>query len=188
MRASGAVGRADTIGSMRLVLVLLAAASCHAADLKIDHVTAAGADLKQLQAKLQAAGIPSVYGGPHTNRATEMALVSFPDGSYLELLGIQPNADANAVAKYEWSAFLRGDAGPCAWAVRERNLPAEVARLRSVGVKVSEPVPGGRRRPDGVQLQWQTSNIGEETRGVFFPFAIQDVTPRDRRAYPKASR
>src|SRR6185369_7705272 len=58
-----------------------------AADSRIDHVTIAGTDLKQLQARLAAIGIASVYGGPHSNHATEMSLVSFPDGSYLELMG-----------------------------------------------------------------------------------------------------
>src|SRR4051794_15437658 len=42
------------------------------AELTIDHVTAAGARLKDLQANLSAVGIGSDYGGPHGNRATEM--------------------------------------------------------------------------------------------------------------------
>jgi hypothetical protein len=153
--------------------------------LKIDHATVAGRDLKQLQAGLQKAGIATVYGGAHTNHATEMALVSFPDGSYLELMGIQPQADAAAVQAFEWSKFLTGDAGPCAWALRESNLAAEVARLRAAGVAVSEPVNGGRKRPDGVTLAWQSSSIGDAIRGTFFPFLIQDTTPRKERVYPQ---
>ena len=70
--------------------------SLGAAELIIDHVTAAGKDLKTMQAGLAAMGIPCEYGGPHKNRATEMALASFPDGSYLELIAIQPKADAQA--------------------------------------------------------------------------------------------
>ncbi len=60
-----------------------------AADLTIDHVTVAGKDLKAMQAALTALGIPTEYGGPHSNHATEMALTSFPDGSYLELIAIR---------------------------------------------------------------------------------------------------
>ena len=156
-----------------------------AADWKIDHATVAGRDLKVLQAALQKAGIATVYGGAHTNHATEMALVSFPDGSYLELMGIQPQADAAAVQAHEWSRFLTSDAGPCAWALREANLAAEVARLRAAGVTVSEPAPGGRKRPDGVTLAWQSSSIGDAIRGTFFPFLIQDKTPREQRVYPQ---
>src|SRR5262245_46458821 len=166
---------------MRSVLSLLMPLLALGADLKIDHATVAGSDVKKLQAGLKAAGIESVYGGPHTNHATEMALVSFPDGSYLELMGIQANADASAVAGHEWSKFLQGNAGPCAWALRERDLAAEVARLKATGVTVSGPVKSGRQRPDGVRLDWQTSSIGDEARGTFFPFLIQDITPREQR-------
>src|SRR5882672_8682730 len=119
------------------ILLLLPLATLFSADLKIDHATVAGTDLKRLQSALEAAGIDTVYGGAHTNHASEMALVSFPDGTYLELMGIQPNADAAAVASHEWSKFLKGDGGPCAWALRERDLPAEVARLKAAGVPVS---------------------------------------------------
>ena len=59
------------------------------ADSKIDHVTVAGRDLQRMQAALNALGIATVYGGAHSNHATEMALASFPDGSYLEVMGLQ---------------------------------------------------------------------------------------------------
>jgi hypothetical protein len=156
-----------------------------AADLKIDHVTVAGRDIKQLQAKLAAVGIESVYGGAHANSTTEMAMVSFPDGSYLELIAIQAKAAPEAVKQHVWGALLEADAGPAAWALREDNIEAEVKRLRAAGIAVSAPVPSGRTRPDGVHLEWQTSDIGTELRGTFFPFLIQDLTSRDQRAFPQ---
>ena len=156
-----------------------------AAELTIDHATVAGADLKTMQASLQAAGIATVYGGAHANRTTEMALVSFPDGSYLELIALQAGADPRAVAQHEWSTFLKGNAGPCAWAARVKDIAAEVKRLESAGVTVSAPERGGRQRPDGVRLEWETSKIGPDVRGTFFPFLIQDVTPREQRVYPQ---
>jgi len=152
-------------------------------NLKVDHVTVAGRDLRAMQRALEAAGIKSEYGGPHSNHATEMALTSFPDGSYLELIAIQPQADPKAVAAHEWRKSLEGDAGPTAWAVRPADLPAEVERLRKAGVSASEPRKNGRKRPDGVQLDWETAQIGPGN-GTFFPFLIHDFTPRDRRAYP----
>jgi hypothetical protein len=169
---------------IRYCLLLVVPVLLGAADSRIDHVTIAGSGLKQMQARLNAVGIATVYGGAHSNHATEMALVSFTDGSYLELMGIQPNADAQAVAQHVWAKFLKEDAGPCAWAMRESNLAAEVARLKAAGMTVSAPVPSGRTRPDGVQLKWETSDVGKETRGTFFPFLIQDSTPRLQRAFP----
>jgi hypothetical protein len=138
-----------------------------------------------MQVKLAAVGIASVYGGAHTNHATEMALVSFPDGSHLELMGIQPNADAAAVAAHVWVKALKENAGPCAWAMREKDLGAEVSRLKAAGIAVSAPVGSGRTRPDGVPLEWQTSDVGGYPRGTFFPFLIQDKTPREQRAFPQ---
>ena len=57
-------------------------------------------------------------------------------------------------------------------------MAAEVRRLHA-----EKPIRNGRRRPDGIQLEWETSGVGEG-RGTFFPFLIHDFTPRDLRAYP----
>ena len=155
----------------------------HSEELKVDHVTVAGRDLRTMQKALESVGIKSEYGGPHSNHATEMSLMSFPDGSYLELIAIQPQADPKAVAAHEWRKFLEGDGGPCAWAVRPADLAGEVKRLRASGIKASEPRKNGRKRPDGVDLEWETAQVGLGN-GTFYPFLIHDFTPRERRAYP----
>ncbi len=171
---------------MRPVLALLLSPFClPAADLVIDHVTAAGVDLKQMQSRLAAIGIASEYGGPHSNHATEMAVASFPDGSYLELIAVKPNADAKALAAHYWSKRMQGNSGPAAWAVRGDKLAEEAARLTAAGVAVSAPTRTGRARPDGVRLDWETVTVGPEPNGTFFPFIIRDFTPRANRAFPK---
>lgn len=171
---------------VRCALLLgLCAIMLAGADLKIDHVTAAGSNLKQLQASLSAIGIETVYGGAHSNGATEMALVSFPDGSYLELIAPQARAGPGALAQPPWAKFMQADAGPCAWAVREKELAPEVQRLKAAGVAVSAPVRNGRQRPDGVRLDWETAQVGTEPSGTFFPFLIHDFTPREQRAFPQ---
>ncbi len=166
-----------------LFAILLLGLPMRSEELKVDHVTVAGRDLRAMQKALEGAGIKSEYGGPHSNHATEMSLVSFPDGSYLELIAIQPKADPQAVAAHEWRKFLEGDGGPCAWAVRPPDLAREVARLRANGIKASEPRKNGRKRPDGVDLEWETAQVGLGN-GTFYPFLIHDFTPRERRAYP----
>jgi glyoxalase-like protein len=169
----------------KVILLAALAVSLDAADLVIDHVTAGGRDLKTMQANLAAIGIQSEYGGPHSNHATEMALTSFPDGSYLELIAIQPNADPQALAMHYWAKHMQSDAGPTAFAVRPKDIAAEVKRLAAAGIQVTEPVRAGRARPDGVRLDWETANVGSEPNGTFFPFMIRDFTPRAQRAYPK---
>jgi Glyoxalase-like domain len=154
-----------------------------AAELKVDHATVAGNDLKTMMKNLAGIGIHCDYGGPHHDHLTEMALTSFPDGSYLELIAPQPNADAKALAAHVWAKQMQNSAGPCAWAVQSSDLAGEVKRLQLAGVNVSPPVRSGRERPDGERLEWEAAQIGEEPRGTFFPFAIRDLTPRQDRAF-----
>ncbi len=168
---------------LRFVICAILAGSAMAQQFHIDHVTVAGRDVHAMQKALEAAGIPSEYGGPHSNHATEMALASFPDGSYLELIAIQPNADPAALAAHYWHKFLISDGGPCAWAIRPPDFNTEVDRLRKAGVSMTGPNRSGRKRPDGVQLDWETAQAGP-TNGGFFPFLINDFTPRENRAYP----
>jgi catechol 2,3-dioxygenase-like lactoylglutathione lyase family enzyme len=171
---------------MRLAIALMVLATpFDGAELKIDHVTLAGARLDEMRAAFSAAtGIPTEYGGPHSNHATEMALASFPDGSYLELMGIAKGADSAAVAAHTWSRFLRDNGGPCAFALRVTDVNAEIRRLSSAGIHVGVAEKSGRTRPDGVALSWETADIGAGPRGSFFPFLIRDFTPRENRVYP----
>src|SRR5579863_7937693 len=169
----------------RPLLALVLPMTLAAADLKIDHATVAGTNLDAMRKALTAvAGIPTEYGGPHSNHATEMALVSFPDGSYLELMGIQAKPDPAAVSAHVWSKFLENNAGPCAFALRVSDLNAEVRQLKSAGITAGAPEAAGRTRPDGTKLVWETVNVGPGHRGSLFPFLIGDLTPRENRAYP----
>ena len=169
---------------MRAFAFLFLTTVLSAAELTVDHITVAGKDLKQMQARLAALGIPSEFGGPHSNHATQMALTSFPDGSYLELIALQDKPDAKAVAAHYWSKQIQGDAGPSAWAVRAKDFAAEVNRLRAAGIAVT-PQRSGRERPDGTRLEWEASPVGDGPNGVFFPFLIRDFTKREARAFPK---
>lgn len=165
--------------------LLLLPAILLASDFRINHVTIAGTSMKQMQAALSSVGIASVYGGAHTTGATEMALVSFPDGSYLELIALRQGATAASIDENVWAKFLGGNAGPTAWALREQDMAAEVQRLKAAGVPVSVPERSGRERPDGVILEWETATLGKEARGTFFPFLIHDFTRRELRAFPQ---
>jgi len=164
--------------------IFLAIATLNAADLRIDHVSVSGSDLKKMQARLASVGIASEYGGPHSNGATEMAVTSFADGSYLELIAIQAKPDPKALEAHYWSKQMRGEAGPTAWAVRVGDVSAEAARLKTAGVQVFPLSRSGRTRPDGVRLDWETARVGPESNGAFFPFLIHDFTPRESRAFP----
>ncbi len=149
--------------------------------LKVDHVTVAGRDLKQMQDMFSSVNFPAEYGGKHNNGLTEMALKSFADGSYLELIAAQ--TPAGALGHY-WAKFIDGNAGPCAWAVSVPDIAAPAQRLKGLGISV-EVSKSGRARPNGVALAWETARIGSAPQGTFFPFLIHDLTQRDLRAFPK---
>jgi hypothetical protein len=168
---------------MRYTLLFVFCSVMGAAELRVDHATVCGLDVKRMQAALTAVGIPSEYGGPHSNHATEMALTSFPDGSYLEQIAIQPKGEAKAIDAHEWSKPMKGNAGPCAFAVRPADMATEVKRLQS-RIQVTMPERAGRNRPDGTRLDWETSQVGTMARGTFFPFLIRDFSPRESRAFP----
>ncbi len=166
-------------------MLLPLALTTQAAELHIDHVTVAGRDLAAMrQAFAAATGVAPEYGGAHANHATEMALASFADGSYLELMGLQQRADPAEVAAHTWSKFLRNNGGPCAFALRVSDVGAEVARLKAAGIMVADPQKSGRTRPDGFVLSWETADVGPGARGSLFPFLIRDFTPREKRVGP----
>jgi hypothetical protein len=152
-----------------------------AAELKVDHITIAGRELPEMRRMFEDAGVPMEYGGKHSNGITEMALSSFVDGSYLEL--IAPQAGAN-VTPHHWGKFMMDQSGPCAWAITTTDLSGDLRRLRTAGIEV-HPQKSGRKRPDGVELKWEASNVGPGPQGSFFPFLIQDETPREQRVYPQ---
>lgn len=151
------------------------------AQLKVDHITIAGRDLKQMQAMFASVHFPTEYGGKHLNGLTEMALKSFADGSYLELIAAQTPVGA---AGHYWAKFIDGNAGPCAWAISVPGLASSLARLKDLGI-AAQVSKSGRTRPDGVALAWETASVGTAPQGTFFPFLIHDLTPRDRRAFPQ---
>jgi hypothetical protein len=163
------------------IAMSLIASQLTAADLVVDHVTVAGKDVAGLSKLFTAIGIPVEYGGKHTNGMTEMALSSFPDGSYIELIAPQPGAD---ISGHYWGPFMARQGGACAWAVRTMDMAADLRRLQAAGIS-AHAQKSGRKRADGMEIKWETANVGPGAQGSFFPFLIADETPRERRAYPQ---
>jgi hypothetical protein len=113
-----------------------------------------------------------------------MALVGFEDGSYLELIApFVPEAAATGMMG-SWTKYMRENAGPSAWAVTSEDIHADVEHLRSAGIPVRGPDPGGRTRADEAVLQWDTAMLGPGPAGSLLPFMIQDKTSRSLRVRP----
>lgn len=143
----------------------------------IDHATLAGDDLQRLEQVATDLGFDPVYGGTHANRETEMSLVVFPDGSYLELIAPQEGGSEPS----RWAAHLRSTASPCAWALPAPDIDATARAAAENGIEVDGPLDGGRERTDGTDVRWRFAFLGPGDPGAVLPFIIDDETPREYR-------
>jgi hypothetical protein len=148
--------------------------------LRVDHVTIAGSRLAPLEQAFADAGLKPVYGGLHSNSITHMALLSFADGSYIELISTLEPGQISPL----WHTHIAGNGGPCAWAVEVDDVAAEVARLSALDVPAAGPTYLNRRRPDGVLVEWDLAFLGDSGPGATLPFIIKDRTPREWRVPP----
>ena len=169
-----------------LLGVALLAASNQATILKVDHATVCGDDLDALRAAFTGIGLTPDFGGPHGNGVTQMALIGFDDGSYLELIAPVKKDDPKLASSSEWAKFIVGNAGPCAWAMGSSDIHSDVERLKKAGIETEGPGAGSRKKPDGTTIEWETVQVGG-TPGLLLPFMIQDKTPRELRVKPSAS-
>ncbi|MGO8984092.1 MAG: VOC family protein [Terriglobales bacterium] len=152
--------------------------------LELDHVSVCGSDLDALQRDFTDVGLTPEAGDPHGNGVTQMALIGFDDGTYVELIA---PIKAGVTAGSDWAKFLSADAMTCAWAVGSNVLLQEVDRLKKAGIAVGNPAAGSRKRPDGMSIEWKKADVGPGTPGSVLPFMIEDETPRAWRVQTSAS-
>lgn len=145
--------------------------------LVVDHVTLGASRLEALASAFAANGLTTEYGGMHSNGVTHMSLVSFDDGSYVELISV---ARPGQPAPW-WNEHIVHEGGPCAWAVRVGDVAAEAERLARRGITVSDVAHMERSRPDGQLVAWDLAFPGDLGKGAMFPFIIEDSTPRELR-------
>lgn len=138
----------------------------------IDHIVILVDDLAEAVSNYEALGFTVTPGGEHADGATHNALVAFADGSYLELIAFQQAAPA-----HRWWRHKGAGEGLIDFAVLPAETAADVAAAQARGLHMHGPFPGGRERPDGVRLQWQTA-FAEAPE---LPFLCGDVTARELR-------
>jgi hypothetical protein len=143
--------------------------------LELDHASVCGSNLDALQQAFADVGMKPDFGGAHSNGVTQMAYIGFDDQSYLELIA---PVKAGVTEGSEWGKFMLSDVGPCAWAVGTNVLLQEIDRLKKIGIAVTTPEKGSRKRPDGMALEWTIVDVGPGTPGSLLPFMIEDETPR----------
>lgn len=138
--------------------------------LKLDHVVVAVHDLDAAIADYTDLGFQVQVGGAHPGRSTHNALVVFEDGSYFELIAWR----APAPQERWWQLLQRDGEGIVDFALLPADTARTVAQAAAAGLVLDGPTPGGRVRPDGQELRWETARPGTAD----LPFLCGDRTPR----------
>ena len=141
--------------------------------LQLDHIVIAVRDLDQAFADYKALGFNPIVGGEHANGITHNVLVILEDGAYLELI-----AWKRPDPGMRWSDVFHAEGeGYVDHALLPDDIAKVVAGAQARGLDIEDPIPGGRNRPDGERLEWQTARSPQPD----VPFLCGDVTPRGLR-------
>jgi hypothetical protein len=139
---------------------------------RVDHLVILVGDLARAAADYAALGFVVTPGGEHADGKTHNALVAFADGAYLELIAFKEEAP-----QHVWWRHRAAGEGLIDFAVLPGDTGEDVTAARARGLEMTGPYAGGRNRPDGVRLEWQTARAASPE----LPFLCGDVTARELR-------
>lgn len=145
----------------------------------IDHVVILVEDLDVAVNQYAKLGFTVAPGGKHA-RFTHNALITFHDGSYLELIAFYEHPETDSSESHRWYTRLATGGGIIDYAVASPGLDAIIADVDARGIKTNGVLPGSRTRPDGQQLKWRSAMVQGDNVGAL-PFMIEDVTDRSLR-------
>ena len=116
-------------------------------------------------------GIRASAGGQHPGRGTRNALVGLGPGSYIEIIGPDPEQPKPDAAR---PFGIDGLTAPrlIAWAAKGERLDQIVAAARRDGVMLGDVTAGSRRRPDGLLLTWRYTDPRAVVADRIVPFFI----------------
>lgn len=140
---------------------------------QLDHLVLATTDLAGTTTAVgEAIGITPSQGGRHVGVGTANTLLSFGDGSYLEVIGPDPTQGDVAVARpFGIDGLEDGGARLVAFALRVDGIDPVVARARSMGHDPGDVRAMQRATPDGGLLGWKLTSPPEWAGGAL-PFLI----------------
>ncbi|POR32788.1 Uncharacterized protein TPAR_07013 [Tolypocladium paradoxum] len=126
-------------------------------------------------------------GGTHADGLTCNRLILFEDGVYIELIAFFDDIDPGRRKKHGWGQLKEGTVIDWAYTLRhESDFAAVQQRVDNAraGFTYSDPVSGGRTKPDGTVLTWALAAArdaqGNVSRGSL-PFWCLDRTNRQLR-------
>lgn len=144
----------------------------------LDHVLVAVKDLAESARRFEERyGLRALEGGRHPGIGTANMIVPL-GSSYLELIAVvDPSEASRTPTRGRITRTLSEGRTFATWAVRTENLDALRAHLNEAGLKLPEPTPGARQRPDGVVLRWRTQFLAPTEEPSALPFVIEWSVP-----------
>ncbi|KAE8136336.1 glyoxalase-like domain-containing protein [Aspergillus pseudotamarii] len=127
-------------------------------------------------------------GGTHADGLTSNKLILLPDGVYIEFIAFAKDADPEQRRKHRWGNLKENTI--IDWALTlpsESDFAAVQQRVLDsrAGFSYQDPIPGGRKREDGVTLEWAISAARDAQGNAIIPghlpFWCLDRTPRPLR-------
>jgi hypothetical protein len=122
-------------------------------------------------------------GGNHAGNKTTNTLILLKSGVYMELIAFIDDSESNKHGHW-WGRKTPGTIVD--WALTSPNVKdVEAVRHRlSAGktdVQYDQPNAGGRIRPDGEEVKWETTFPQKSVVRGSIPFWCHDITPRELR-------
>lgn len=142
----------------------------------IDHLVVLVNDLDAAMKTYSELGFQVTPGGQHPV-GTHNALITFADGSYLELIAFM---EPDKPSQHRWYQFLRPGGGFVDFALAVDDVDEVLEQVRGRDLAYVGPNAGARRRPDGQELSWRTGTPPSDRTGEL-PFIIDDITARELR-------
>ncbi|RFU34266.1 hypothetical protein B7463_g2042, partial [Scytalidium lignicola] len=122
-------------------------------------------------------------GGVHADGKTANRLITFQDGSYLELIAFVDDDPKNKEGHW-WGEKKLGIIDFAFTTDEDAKTHYEGLSKRLAGsegsISYAPPKAGGRKREDGQELKWEVTFPNDVKRGQL-PFFCHDVTPRTLR-------
>lgn len=155
----------------------------------LDHIVilVSETSLRQLPGKLEHALVVA-EGGDHADGLTTNRLILFQDGVYIELIAFFDGVAPEKRKAHRWGRLREGTIIDWACTLSDESEFGGIQKRvvsAGAGYTYRDPVPGGRKKPDGTVLKWSIGSAqdsdGNATWPGHLPFWCLDRTSRSLR-------
>lgn len=116
-------------------------------------------------------GVRATPGGQHLGLGTRNALIALGPLTYIEIIAPDPDQPAPPSPRKFGIDELKASR-VVTWAAKGTELEKFRADAVNKGIPLGKVAPAGRRRPDGVQLSWESTDSQANVGDGIVPFFI----------------